>query len=139
MSKIQHGYLNDLMNPINIIFIIWPVSRDSLIYLRIANRKKRIMVDFGIFLGKLERIMDLKCELTSELYYTGLTFEINKESNGFEDVLQLFTFFFSLNYFVLYGNPGRGWRSSSLCIVFGSIWLDCKLSEFHAWTTKKMC
>lgn len=40
-----------------------PVSHDSLINLRIAKWKKRIMVGFGLFLGKFELIVNSKSEL----------------------------------------------------------------------------
>ena len=39
------------------------VSHDMLISLRTTNRKKRIMVDFELFLGKFERIANAKGEL----------------------------------------------------------------------------
>ena len=35
-----------------------------------TNRKKRIMVGFGLFQGHLERIANSKSELTGELCYT---------------------------------------------------------------------
>lgn len=45
------------------------MSHYSLIFLRIANRKKRIMVGFALFLGHFEQIANSK----SELCNTGLT------------------------------------------------------------------
>ena len=48
------------------------MSHDSLIFSRIANQKKRIMVGFGLFLGKFERITNSKSEIVSELCYTVL-------------------------------------------------------------------
>ena len=42
------------------------LSHDSLISLRNANQKKRIMVGFGLFYGHFERIANSKSELTSD-------------------------------------------------------------------------
>ena len=48
------------------------MSHDSLIALRIANRKKQIMVGFRLLLNHFERIVNPKAELTSELCFTGV-------------------------------------------------------------------
>ena len=47
------------------------MSHDFLINSQIANRKKRIMVSFGLFLG--ERAANSKSELASILCYIGPT------------------------------------------------------------------
>lgn len=40
------------VGPVAGAFLISSVSHDSLIFLRIVNRKKRFMIDFGLFLDK---------------------------------------------------------------------------------------
>ena len=55
-------------NNVHIYFLRMPnktyslgvVSHDSLISLRIANRIKQIMVDYGLFFGHFERIANSK-------------------------------------------------------------------------------
>ena len=57
---------------------VWIVLYDSLISSQIANRKKRIMIRFGLFLGKFEFITNSKSELASESCYINLD-KIKKE------------------------------------------------------------
>ena len=50
------------------------MSHDSLISSQIANRKMRIMIGFGLFLSKFERIVNSKIELVINLCYIELNF-----------------------------------------------------------------
>ena len=74
----EHSHITDYR------IVIWlsskPLSHESLIFSRITNWKKWIVVAFGLFLGKFERIANSKCEFASELSYTDQSWKRKPDS-----------------------------------------------------------
>ena len=113
------------------------MSHNSLIYSRITNQKKRIMVDFRLFFGDFKRIVNLKSELASKLCNIG--FNMYKLLICFHILIHIHSTNTQITPILTISKVEQLNWSSRLSINALILLSPCLLAEFLVWVHIFIC